>query len=65
MRRLRSGNRVLMTADLEKPIVAEAYSEFLQDLKARIRQAQVRAALSVNRGARSCKDNRRRGGVQR
>lgn len=38
-----------MTADLEKPIVAEGYSEFLQDLKARIRQAQVRAALSVNR----------------
>jgi predicted nuclease of restriction endonuclease-like (RecB) superfamily len=38
-----------MTGDLEKPIVAEGYSEFLQDLKARIRQAQVRAALSVNR----------------
>jgi predicted nuclease of restriction endonuclease-like (RecB) superfamily len=37
-----------MTADLEKPIVAKGYSEFLQDLKARIRQAQVRAALSVN-----------------
>jgi predicted nuclease of restriction endonuclease-like (RecB) superfamily len=38
-----------MTADLEKPIVAVGYLEFLQDLKARIRQAQVRAALSVNR----------------
>jgi predicted nuclease of restriction endonuclease-like (RecB) superfamily len=33
----------------ELPIQSEGYSSFLQDLKERIRHAQVKAALSVNR----------------
>jgi predicted nuclease of restriction endonuclease-like (RecB) superfamily len=31
------------------PISGKEYAEFLRDLKARIRQAQVKAALAVNR----------------
>jgi predicted nuclease of restriction endonuclease-like (RecB) superfamily len=38
-----------MNREMEKPLIAEGYAEFLQALKTRIQQAQVRAALSVNR----------------
>jgi predicted nuclease of restriction endonuclease-like (RecB) superfamily len=38
-----------MKNKLEKSLVAEDYAEFLQVLKTRIQQAQIRAALSVNR----------------
>jgi predicted nuclease of restriction endonuclease-like (RecB) superfamily len=38
-----------MTDKLELTDSVAGYAEFLQDLKARIRQAQIRAALAVNR----------------
>jgi predicted nuclease of restriction endonuclease-like (RecB) superfamily len=38
-----------MKNEMEKSLVVEGYAEFLQALKTRIQQAQVRAALSVNR----------------
>jgi predicted nuclease of restriction endonuclease-like (RecB) superfamily len=38
-----------MKSKLEKSLAVEGYAEFLQALKTRIQQAQVRAALSVNR----------------
>jgi len=38
-----------MKNEMEKSLAAEGYAEFLQALKTRIQQAQVRAALSVNR----------------
>jgi predicted nuclease of restriction endonuclease-like (RecB) superfamily len=37
------------TQSLSKAVVPAGYAEFLQDLKARIRSAQLRAALAVNR----------------
>ena len=38
-----------MAKELEQADSVSGYAEFLQDLKARIRQAQIRAALAVNR----------------